>query len=226
MSTSIARNLRCQWRPLAISLMAAAAMTGFLCLCALLCAPVNAIGLVVAGCFGPFVAASWLLMGIGFSLNFYTQYAFLYLMLGTTRAGVFAARQLSTLCYCGVGALVTAAGVWVNGLWTAGVGDAAIAFFAGLFLLCQLTEICGLLAYRYGKWGMIFYGLGICLLCGISGSFITMLVAGDHPVTGVQELFLWTARLPLIAAGGVMLAGGVIIAAMSWFFFRRAQVKA
>ena len=224
MRESFVRNLRCQRRPLAQGLGAAVGLTAFLCLCCVFCAPVDAIPETVAACFGPFAAASWLMIGIGMSSNFYPQSAFLYLMLGTTRAGVFAVRQLTNLCFSAVGALAVAVGLAVTGLETSGLGGVPLAFFAALFLIGALTELSGLLAYRYGKWGMILYGLSIFLLCAVSGCFIG-LVAGDQRAQALQQLMRWMAGLPLAAIGGLMLAGGALAAAVCWGFFRNAQVK-
>ncbi len=224
MREGVVRNLRCQWWPLAQCLGVAAGLTAFLCLCCVFCAPVDAIPETVAVCFGPFAAASWLMMGIGTSINFYPQSAFLYLRLGTTRAGVFAVRQLANLCFCGAGALALAAGIALTGLDMKGLGGVPFAFFAALFLIDTLTELSGLLAYRYGKWGMVFYALSIVLLCAVSGVFIGM-VAGDQRMQALQQLARWAAGLPLAAAGGLMLAGGALTAAACWVFFRSAQVK-
>ena len=84
----------------------AGGLTAFLCLCCVFCAPIDAIARTVMVCFGPFAAASWLMIGIGMSINFYTQSAFLYLMMGTTRAGIFggaAAGKSPLLCGGGAG---------------------------------------------------------------------------------------------------------------------------
>lgn len=224
MKAELMRNLRCQWRPLAQCLGIAAGLTVFLCLCCVFCAPVDAIAQTVAVCFGPFAAASWLMMGIGTSINFYTQSAFLYLTLGTTRAGIFAARQIADLCFCTAGALVTAAGIAVTGLGAAGMGGAPAAFFGVLFLLCQLTELSGLLAYRYGKWGMIFYALGTLVLCGVSGCFVGM-VAGSRSMKTLEILWQWLSGMPLAAISAGLILGGAVTAAATWRIFRRAQVK-
>lgn len=225
MRGTIRNNLYCQWRPLAFSLGGAAGLTAFLCLCCVFCAPVDAIGETVAVCFGPFAAASWLLIGFGISLNFYPQSAFLYLLFGTTRRGVFLVRVLADLCFAAAGALVTAVGVLLTGLWNTGMAGAPFAFFGGLFFACQLTELCGLLSYRYGKWGMIFYAFGILVLCIFSAFFVGM-VAGDERGDAMLQLLRWIAGLPLAAIGGLSLTGGVVMAAVCWGFFRRAAVKA
>ena len=112
---SVARNLRCQWKPMAQCLGLAGGLTAFLCLCCVFCAPIDAIARTVMVCFGPFAAASWLMIGIGMSINFYTQSAFLYLMMGTTRAGIFVVRQLANLLFCAVGALAVTAGLAAMG---------------------------------------------------------------------------------------------------------------
>ena len=224
MKQTILRNLRCQWRPLAGALAGAAALTGFLCLCCVFCAPIDAIGETVAVSFAPFAAGSWILIGFGLSLSFYTQSAFLYLLLGTTRKGIFVVRQLADLCFCLAGALATAIGVAVTGLWGTELSGAPFAFFCGLFLICQMTELCGLLAYRFGKWGMIFYAIGIFVFCVFGGIFVGAL-AGDERVEMLRQMMRWAIHLPLVTAGGLMLVAGALLAAASWLIFRRAQVK-
>ena len=224
MRESVARNLRCQWKPMAQCLGLAGGLTAFLCLCCVFCAPIDAIARTVMVCFGPFAAASWLMTGIGMSINFYTQSAFLYLMMGTTRAGIFVVRQLANLLFCAVGALAVTAGLAAMGMWTEGMYAAPLAFFGALFLACDLTELFGLLAYRYGKWGMFFYALGILLLGGVSGFFVGV-VAGDQRAQTLQILLRWASGLPFVALSALLLLGGALTAAMSWAFFRRAQVK-
>ena len=225
MRKTVLHNLRCQWKPLALSLAGAAGLTAFLCLCCIFCAPVDAIGETVAVCFGPFAAASWLLIAIGLSLNFYPQSAFLYLLLGTTRRGVFLVRVLADLCFAAAGGLVAAVGVLLAGLWNAGMAGAPVALFGGLFFAAQLTELCGLLSYRYGKWGMLFYAFGILVLCSFSGFFVGM-VAGEDWGGALDQLLRWMAALPLVSIGGLLLVCGGVVAALCWGFFRRAAVKA
>ena len=72
--------------------------------------------------------------------------------------------------------------------------------------------------------GMFFYALGILLLCGVSGFFVGV-VAGDQRAQTLQILLRWASGLPFVALSALLLLGGALTTAMSWAFFRRAQVK-
>ena len=90
----------------------------------------------------------------------------------------------------------------------------------------EYQELAGLLAYRYGKWAMLLYGLVIFVICLFAGGVFGIFAASSQVEDNLAaRLLQWAAGLPAAGIAGLAVAGSAVLAAVTWIFFRRTAVK-
>ncbi|MBC5580491.1 hypothetical protein H8S23_03130 [Anaerofilum sp. BX8] len=226
MRDSLLRNLRCQGHTALLSAGGVLITVLALCLFSALTAPVDAIAQTVGQNFVVYIPVSCMLWSMGISLNFYAVCAPNYLSLGSTRGGIFVVQQLIKVLFCGLGCAVMFGSLKLFGGPQEALGGTALLAFGSLLLLDGAGELAGLLAYRYGKWAMLLYGLVIFVICLFAGGVFGIFAASSQVEDNLAaRLLQWAAGLPAAGIAGLAVAGSAVLAAVTWIFFRRTAVK-
>ena len=225
MRDSLLRNLRGQGRANALAAGAVLLTVLGLCLFSALTAPVDAIAETVSQNFAIYVPLACLLWSMGTSLPFYAVTGPYYLSMGSTRRGIFVVQQLFKVAFCGAGALFMFLCLQLSGNAPQGLGGTALLAFGSLLLMDSFGELEGLLAYRYGKWGMILYSVAIFLLCLFGGGLVGFFAASGESAGTAAKLLRWLTGLPQVGIAGLAVAAAALLSALTWVFFRRTAVK-
>lgn len=166
--------------------------------------------LVLVGCFVCMIV----------ELTWFSQYAYLQLMLGRTRKQLFIMIQCVKFCSAFLIALLSF-GAWMI-LGQDFYRSRVLGTLGILFLVQGLCELAAALSMRFQRMVIVM----ILLLAGGIGfftSYCTMMILkkGEVPALLSGEFF---GEYPILL-GGLILLVYVILAAISWIFLRKAEVR-
>ncbi|MDY4784673.1 hypothetical protein [Pygmaiobacter massiliensis] len=173
-----------------------------------------------------FAAFIW---SAGCFLAMHTSYMPYMLAMGTTRKASFAVCQLSKLGYA-LGIIVI--GLIANGFIGALSSEEKLPFTGSIILLvfcatiffCSMMEVVGIMAKRFGKWGMIAYVIICMIMGGVVGGTVAM--SGTGTLADIaQHLIHWSSGNGLLfAACGLLLLLSALSTLLCWRIYRKIEV--
>lgn len=229
MNQGMIRNLKYQGRIMGEMLLYTLLTTAALLVWQALTTPLSYLAANLAVNSVMFLIFAAFIWSAGCFLAMHTSYMPYMLSMGSTRKASFAVCQLSKLIYA-VGILVI--GLIANGLigmiapeeTLPFTGSIILLVFSSTILFCSMMEVVGIMAKRYGKWGMIAYVIICMVLGGVVGGTVAM--SGSGTLGDIaQHLIHWSSGNGLLlAACGLMLLLSDLSSLVCWRIYRKIEV--
>lgn len=229
MNQGMIRNLKYQGRVMGEMLLYTLLTTAALLVWQALTTPLSYLAANLAASSVVYLMFSALIWSAGCFLAMHTSYLPYMLSMGSTRKASFAVCQLSKAGY--------ALGIVVIGLMANGfigmlspqeklpfTGSVVLLVFFGVLFFCSMMEVVGIMAKRFGKWGVVVYVIICMIMGGAVGA--TFAMSGSDAIGEIAgQLVYWASGNGLLlAACGLLLLLSALSSLLCWRLFRKIEV--